>query len=119
MTEAWLDALAREIVAVGQHRAARRIGYSQSVVCQVMKGSYPGDLTAVRKAVEGGLLSATVACPVLGDVPSHRCLAIQRLPFSATTPERVRLWRICRAGCPHSRLAASPRRENGENADAF
>lgn len=49
-------------------------------------------------------MHATVACPVAGELRMHHCLQNQRMPFAATNPQRVRLYRACRAGCPHSRL---------------
>lgn len=100
----WLTVLRDECAATSQARVARRIGYTPGVVSGVLKGTYKGDLTAIQKAVRGALMSETVNCPVLGDLPADRCLKIQKQPFAATNPERVRLWKVCRSGCPHSRL---------------
>ncbi|MFQ5776170.1 MAG: transcriptional regulator [Kiloniellaceae bacterium] len=109
MSEPWLEALAAAARIRGQAAAARRIGYRPSVVSQVLNGTYKGNETAVRRAVEGALMGAVVSCPVLGEIPAHRCATIQRQAFAATTPERVRLYRACRAGCPNYRggLAAT------------
>ena len=111
MSEPWLAALAAEAAQRGQGEAARLIGYRPSVVSQVLSGTYRGDVNAVRRAVEGAFLGATVECPVLGEIPAQRCGALQRQPFAATTPERVKLWRACRGGCPHSRLTARAKEE--------
>lgn len=101
----WREVLAAETAATSQARVGRRIGYAASVVSQVLSGTYRGDLTKVRAAVEGGLMAATVDCPVLGPIGTQKCLGHQRRPLDPTTPERVRLWKACRSGCIHSRLS--------------
>lgn len=100
----WVRLLAEEYDRTSQKRAATLIGYSATVVNQVLKRTYTGDMGAVEQAVQGALMSATVNCPVYGELPSHRCLEYQRQPFAATNPTRVRLYRACRNGCPNSRL---------------
>jgi DNA-binding transcriptional regulator YdaS (Cro superfamily) len=102
-SEPWLDELRARCAAQGQRKVALLLGYAPSVVSQVLSGSYRGDSTAVRRAVEGALMAATVACPALGqDIGTQECLRFQRLPLAATTPARVRLARTC-PGCPHNR----------------
>lgn len=120
MPEAWLDALAAAAAAHGQGAAAKAIGYRPSVVSQVLKGSYKGNLSAVRRAVEGAFLGATVDCPVLGDIPAQRCRKIQAgrgTRPSATTPERVKLWRACPA-CPNASGGPAPDADPGPAPDA-
>lgn len=99
----WIAALAAECAAHGQRRVARAIGYSASVVSEVLSETYRGDVGAVRRAVEGALMDGTVACPALGqDIGTHQCLMFQRQPLAATSPARVRLARTCPT-CPHNR----------------
>lgn len=100
----WVLVLAEQCDRASQKKAADAIGYSSAVVNQVLKKSYTGDLTAVEKAVRGAFLNATVECPILGDLALHHCLQYQRAKFSATNQLRVRLYRACRNGCPHSKL---------------
>ncbi len=100
----WLDTLRAECARTSQARVAAAIGYSPAVVNQVLKGVYPGDLTAVEKAVRGAFMGATVTCPILGEIASNRCLEEQRRDFAATNPQRVMLYRACRGGCKHSRI---------------
>lgn len=101
----WLRVLAEQCDHVGsQAQVARRIGYSASTVNQVLAAKYRGDLRKVAAAVEGAFLAATVECPVLGQIATDKCLAHQRRPMAGTNPQRVRLWRACRGGCPHSRI---------------
>lgn len=101
---AWVEALARECDATNQARAAKRIGYSAAAVSQTLSATYKGDLSAVQRAVEGALMAATVACPVVGPLGTDQCQQNQRTPFSAANPLRIQLYRACRNGCAHSRL---------------
>lgn len=85
-----------------QALVAKRIGYSPAVVNQVLAGKYKGDLNRVQRAIEGALLGVTVDCPILGPLASNKCLDLQSLPFAATNPQRVKLYKACRK-CEHNR----------------
>lgn len=98
----WVAALADAADATSQAQVADRLGYSAAVVSCVLRDRYAGDLASVRQAVEGALMRASVDCPVLGELRADRCLAEQRKPLSASSPQRVRLWRACRS-CQHAR----------------
>lgn len=98
---AWLAVLREQCVPYGgQARAAEKIGYSATVVNQVLKGKYPGDLKAVQARVEGVLMGVTVECPIVGELPRNRCLDYQVREFAATNHLRVQLSRAC-PRCPH------------------
>lgn len=99
---AWLDVLERACRDTSQTRVAGRLGVSPSMISQALKGKYPGNLDSLRRRVEGALMGQTVKCPVLGEIPANECLDNQRRPFAATNAQRVRLYRACRSGCPHS-----------------
>ena len=43
-------------------------------------------LVLASGVVENAYLGATVACPVLGEIPREDCAAHQRRPFAATNP---------------------------------
>ncbi|MBK5960809.1 transcriptional regulator [Rhodoplanes elegans] len=101
---AWVQALAEEANRTSGAAAAARIGYSPPVVSQVLSRTYPGDLARIQEKVAGALMGVTVECPVLGDIARDRCLDEQAKGFAATSSVRARLYRACRAGCPHSRL---------------
>lgn len=104
-TPVWVLALAEECDArKSQAKVGLRIGYSAAVVNQVLSHSYKGDLSKVEAAVRGAFMGETVECPVVGPIGRDRCLSHQRAPLAATNPQRVRLYRACRNGCPHSRL---------------
>lgn len=104
----WVAALRSEVENTSQKAAARRIGYSPSVVSQVLKGIYGGenggDLEAVEESVRGAIMGATVECPVIGEIPRNRCIEHQRRTsnFAATNPTRVQLHRTCPV-CPNRR----------------
>lgn len=98
----WLTVLREACAASTQAAVAKRIDYSATVVNQVLKGTYNGDLRSVQAAVEGALMGATVDCPVIGELPRHKCLEYQRRGFAATNPLRVALAQACPT-CPHRR----------------
>jgi hypothetical protein len=102
--EEWVERLRHECERSSQAQVARLVGYSSTTILRVLNGTYEGDLAAVRKAVEGALMGATVVCPVEREIPSNQCLENQKAPFAATNPTRVALYKACRSGCPHSRL---------------
>lgn len=100
----WLTALREHAKAHNQRKAADAIGYSTTVVSQVLKGIYPGDLAAVQAKVEGALMGAMVECPVIGEMPRNRCVEHQARSrnFATTNPLRVRLAKVCPT-CPNRR----------------
>jgi len=100
----WLATLREQCRAKTQGKVAEQIGYSPAVVNQVLQGKYPGDLKRVEKAVRGAFMGETCNCPVLGEIPVNLCLETQKKPFASTNPQRVRLYRACRAGCVNSQI---------------
>ncbi len=100
----WVAALAEACDRESQAKVARRLQYSAAVVSGTINGTYKGDLRAVEGRVRDVLMRATVGCPVLGDIPSTRCVEEQAAPFRATNHQRVQLYHACRGGCPHSRI---------------
>ena len=100
----WLRSLETACSQSSQNRVAKRVGGSAAMISQALKGKFPGDLTNLRKRVEGELMGASVDCPVLGRISVRECLDCQRQPFAATNAQRVRLYRACRSGCPNSSI---------------
>lgn len=100
----WLATLRSHAKAHRQRQAAKDIGYSGTVVNQVLKGTYTGDLKAVQAKVEGALMGAMVECPVIGEMPRNRCVEHQARSrnFATTNPLRVRLAKVCPT-CPNRR----------------
>ncbi len=105
MSEDWMTVLREHRDSQGNGPTAKKIGYSTTVVSQVLTGNYKGDLEAIKKAVEGGLMGMTVVCPVIGDLPRNVCLEYQRRAFAATNHLRVHLSRVCPT-CPNRRGVA-------------
>lgn len=101
----WVAELARLADAEGLAKAGARIGYSASVVSQVINNRYAkGDLGRVEESVRGALMGLTVDCPVLGEIGRDHCLHEQKQDFRATSRHRADLWHACRNGCPNSKL---------------
>lgn len=100
----WVIALAEEANRTSASAVAGRLDYSASVISEVISNRYRGVVERVAEAVRGALMGATVRCPVLDEIGRDRCLAEQRMPRLATSSVRARLYRACRAGCPHSRI---------------
>ncbi|MDT0496491.1 hypothetical protein RM530_03810 [Algiphilus sp. W345] len=100
----WVRVLATQCDASSQSTVAKALGYSGGIVGPVLRRTYTAGYDAVEARVRGAFLAATVSCPVLGEMALHVCLQHQRSQFAATNPTRVRLYRACRGGCPHSRL---------------
>lgn len=99
----WVLALAEEVDRTSQTAAARRIGYTSSVVSGTLANNYKGKLQNVEDKVRAALMGATVWCPELDEIPRSMCFEEQAKPGMPTSPLRMRIWRACRAGCPHSK----------------
>lgn len=107
----WVAILAQHCDASSQAKVAKVVGYSAATVSLVLGGTYRGDLGKVESAVRGAFMAATVACPVLGDIPTNACLTHQRQDFRATNHQRVQLYRACNGGCSHARSTPKERKE--------
>lgn len=101
-TPDWIMSLQLACQTGSQKAVAAQIGYSPTVVNQVLKGVYPGDHGAVEQAVRGALMDGTVQCPVMGELRMDSCLQYQRQKFSAFNHLQVRLYRACQT-CPNNR----------------
>ncbi|ANT39884.1 hypothetical protein RGUI_0813 [Rhodovulum sp. P5] len=93
----WVLRLAEECAATSQNRVSRQMGWSGSAISQVLGNKYPGDLDAIERAFKGAFEAATVACPELGEMPSHECQAWRKKArkFSGANSLRVRMFRAC------------------------
>lgn len=101
----WILAMAEECDRTTQRQVAVRIGYSAGAVNQVLAAKYKAPTDRIEQAVRGAYLSAVVHCPAAGEMAADRCMEIQKQPWAATNPQRVRLYTACRSGCPHSRIS--------------
>jgi len=90
-----MSLLLRTIEEKGQAATARALGVSASALSQIRKGTYGADISWVLMKVSEIFGSETVNCPVMGEIPLRRCAAERRKPCTASSPQRVRLWRAC------------------------
>ena len=111
--EAWgmhlpefIRALAQRCNEIGQRRVAQAIKYSASVVNQVLRNKYQGDMKKIESAIRGGLLAIKVKCPGVhhAEIPLHDCLSYQKMKLSTASPMRSRIHSACRNGCPNSKI---------------
>jgi len=101
----WVAALAGAAdKSKSQGDLAKKLGCNASVISAVLAKKYTGRYDTVEAQVRGALMHETSACPVLGAIPRNVCIANQKLPFSAATPQRTQLWRACRNGCRHATI---------------
>lgn len=84
-----------------QAKVAVKVGYSTATISQLMSGSYKGSTEAVLVRFEEVYGSRIVECPLLGEIRLANCVKERRRPFSATNPQRVRMYRACRH-CEHN-----------------
>lgn len=103
MNADWVEELRLECVRTTQAATALRLGVSTTMVNQVIKGCYKGNLSRLEIKVRGELMNCRVNCPVVGEITERRCQDEQEREFAATNPMRVQLYRACRSGCPNAR----------------
>lgn len=99
----WIEVLARKCAEDSQRRAAVEIGYSGSMVSQLLRNAYKGNVATVEDAVRGAWMGATVSCPVMGTIPTNDCQEWRRKArkFAPSNNHRVRMYRAC-AICPRN-----------------
>lgn len=102
----WVEVLANEANRTSATAAAKRIGYSPSVVSGICRGKYEkGDWEKVEAKVRGVFMGALIECPVLGEIGRDQCVDEQKKKHIGTSALRTALYHKCRSGdCPHSRL---------------
>lgn len=95
--------LRAECARTTQRAVAERLGVSQSVVNQTLRGKYRGRLDRLEQRVRGELMRQTIECPVLGDLSRLRCQDIQEAQRRASwvnNDVRRALAGSC-PSCPH------------------
>lgn len=99
----WVKCLAEECARTTQSRVAGKIGYSASVVNQVLKDKYKGNVASVEDVVRGVFMNAEINCPALGMLPTQTCRKWREAArnFSGHNAERVRMYRAC-TRCPRN-----------------
>ena len=105
-TPDWILVLADEVERTTIRVVAGRVGFSPSVISQIVHKTYKGRIANIEAAVRGAFMGSTVECPVLDEIAVDLCLANQKLPFSAANPVRVSLHKACPT-CRHNRTSRS------------
>lgn len=100
-----INLLQQMVEKIGLQEVAGRIGYSKSAVCHVLRGTYKGKAEKIIQATERTFSEEQLFCPVLGDIPLHRCIEEQNRPFAATNRIRVSLARTC-PGCSAKKVTS-------------
>ena len=103
----WIQVLDEECERTSQKRVSRKLRQpdnfpSPTVINQVLKDKYPSPTDRIQALVEGAFMGKTVRCPVLDEITHDICIEKQELPFAATNPQRVKLFRACKT-CPNRR----------------
>jgi predicted alpha/beta hydrolase family esterase len=104
----WIEALAAEVSRTNQARTAERLGIAESTVSQVLSGSYAAQTTRIERRVRGELLGATCDCPVMGEVSTTLCQAVQERRQPIHNPQHARAWMACRGMGPFTRVGVCP-----------
>jgi hypothetical protein len=98
----WVLALAHEADGLLSQRAlGEKLGITGGALSAVISKKYPGGYARIEARVKGALMSATVACPVEGEIPRNRCADNQAKKPSAASPARARFPFACRT-CPNA-----------------
>ncbi|WP_325892999.1 hypothetical protein [Grimontia sp. NTOU-MAR1] len=100
----WFNELRNQVDATSLGSVANAMGVSKAMISQVLNGKYKGNMQRVQGLVESVFMGYTVVCPVLGEIPKHKCAAHQNAKHVGSTPNAIRLWKACRSGCPNSQL---------------
>jgi len=108
----WIAELAAACAQTSQNQVAKRLDRSASLVSNVLRRKYTGDMDAVEQRVRGVLMRSVVECPQLGTIPTQVCQAwrARARVFSGHNAQRAQMFRACRA-CPRNAKEAS--REQG------
>ena len=97
----WVLALANACAATSQNRVAQDLDRSASLVSNVLRRKYPGDMAAIEERVRGVYMRAVVQCPVLGDLPTDRCQMWRKRSrrLEGHNTQRVQMFKACNR-CP-------------------
>lgn len=69
----WVELLAGECMQSSQNKVAKALDVSPTMISQVLRAKYPGDMQRLEDVFRGVFLSATVDCPARGPLPAQDC----------------------------------------------
>lgn len=88
----WVLALAQACAASSQNRVAQDLERSASLVSNVLRRKYPGDMASIEERVRGVYMRAVVECPVFGDLPTDRCQMWRKRSQSPSGRNTQHVW---------------------------
>jgi hypothetical protein len=99
----WVLTLATECVASSQNKVAKSMGVSASLISQVLRAKYPGDMARIGEIFRGIYMSEIVECPAKGLIPANVCRTWRdrSRTFVSVNSERVTMFRACNQ-CPRN-----------------
>jgi hypothetical protein len=108
----WIAELAAACAETSQNQVARRLDRSPSLVSNVLRRKYTGDMDAVEQRVRGVLMRSVVECPQLGTIPVQVCQdwRARSRRFSGHNAQRAQMFRACR-NCPRNQKEDSREQE--------
>lgn len=97
----WIVDLAKACDQTSQAAVALKLGRSASLVNQLLKAKYPGDLKGVEDRFNAAFDPEKHHCPILGQITGADCLKNQSKRYDPSNHISVRLFRAC-SNCPHA-----------------
>lgn len=104
----WVELLAGECMQSSQNKVAKALDVSPTMISQVLRAKYPGDMQRLEDVFRGVFLSATVDCPARGPLPAQDCYKWRdraRIKEGTIVPkvnmEQVQMFRACNK-CPRN-----------------
>ena len=91
----WINELAHECDSSSQATVARKLGRSASLVNQLLKRKYPGDLDDIEKRFESAFQPDLRNCPIMGQISGEICLSNQGKKYDPSNHIAVSLYRAC------------------------
>jgi hypothetical protein len=97
----WVLALAEACAGSSQNRVAEELGRSASLVSNVLRRKYPGNMEAIEERVRGVYMATVIECPALGSLSTDQCQVWRGRArhLEGHNTRRVRMFRACRR-CP-------------------
>lgn len=92
----WLTALVEACDRASQNKVAKNMGYSGTVVSQVLSNSYPGDMEKIERAVRDFYMVG-FTCPALGKITPQNCQDWRKQADdpSPSSMMKARMYRAC------------------------
>lgn len=94
----WVLALAKACADTSQNRVAEDLGRSASLVSNVLRRKYTGNMGAVEELVRGVFMETVIECPALGPLSTDQCQVwrTRAKHLQGHNTFRVRMYHACR-----------------------